>query len=705
MRGPEQLVLHKHDTPSLGKRSWPFKRASLGQIWSLPFLDAQPLVLAFAICAGAIFYFSLGVEPSYITILVSFIIVLIAYLSARRLPVPQVVALGTLIALDVGIGVLSSKLRVMRVAAPSITAPIGPVMIEGWVQSVEPGAKGNRLRLRVHAIAGVEADDTPKFARVTHRLSLNVSPGRFVRCWSVLRPPPAPSLQGDYDFQRQAWFEQLGGVGYVQGRCRGGTLGAPTDLRGRLALEVASLRRKLAVYVNNRAGTRGGGFAAAIVSGDRSFMSTADQDALRGSGLAHLLAISGLHMGIVGGMIFLILKRAFSMIEPLALRIAVQKPAALGALFASLVYLILSGASVSTQRAFIMSAVVFGAVLFDRAAISLRSFAIAMIAVLILQPESCMTPGFQMSFAASGALIATYEAWTARRIASARQLGTVSYTFASLIVTSTVAAVATAPFAIYHFDRVAALGLLANFLAMPVITFVAAPAAAFALMTAPVGGADLGLGVLGQSLSVVLEIAQWCSRAGAAGLTFGKAMPPIALLLLSSALVLAIVSRGLWRACMAAPLIAGAVWVWSSAPATLLHWSVSGDLFVANAKGDMTRYELEEGDGLSPLRYSKLIASSACDEGDCELATPIGIISVRRNTYSDIPCDSPGVVAFVSIDADESVSIRNPNCVPAYAWQDVRDGNSLTVKYGSDATLTRVAVSCFDRPWRHCTPN
>lgn len=198
-------------------------------------------------------------------------------------------------------------------------------MIEGWVQSVEPGTKGNRLRLRVHAIAGVDTSDTPKFARVTHRLSLNVSPGRFVRCWSVLRPPPAPSLQGDYDFQRQAWFEQLGGVGYVQGRCRGGTLGAPVDLRAQLALKVASFRRKLAVYVNEKAGARGGGFAAAIVSGDRSFMSTTDQEALRGSGLAHLLAISGLHMGIVGGMIFLILKRVFAMIEPLALRIAVQK--------------------------------------------------------------------------------------------------------------------------------------------------------------------------------------------------------------------------------------------------------------------------------------------------------------------------------------------------------------------------------------------
>lgn len=325
-----------------------------------------------------------------------------------------------------------------------------------------------------------------------------------------------------------------------------------------------------------------------------------------------------------------------------------------------------------------------------------------MIAVLLLQPESVMTPGFQMSFAASGALIATYEAWTARRINSAKRMGSVPYTFASLIVTSTVAAVATAPFAIYHFDRVAALGLLANFLAMPVITFVAAPAAAFSLMTAPIGGADLGLGVLGRSLAVVLDIAEWCSRAGAAGLTFGKAMPPVALLFLSGALVLAIASRGFWRAFMAAPLVAGAIWIWSAAPATLLHWSISGDLYVASAEGDMIRYELKGGDGLSPLRYSKLIANNGCGEDDCELETPIGIISVRHGAYIGIPCFSTGVIAFISTDVDADVSRRNIDCVPTYAWRDVKGGSSLTVKYGSDATLNRVSAFCAQRPWRQC---
>jgi competence protein ComEC len=172
---------------------------------------------------------------------------------------------------------------------------------------------------------------------------------------------------------------------------------------------------------------------------------------------------------------------------------------------------------------------VFGAVLADRAALSLRSYAIAMILVVLLQPESVMTPGFQMSFAASGALIATYEAWSRRRAERERILGPTTFTWASLFVTSLVAGMATAPFAIYHFDRVAAFGLLANLLAMPIITFVSAPLAALSLILTPFGFGDVGLRLFGYSLEAVLAIANWCSSLPAAAWTLPKSMPAVTL--------------------------------------------------------------------------------------------------------------------------------------------------------------------------------
>ena len=211
-----------------------------------------------------------------------------------------------------------------------------------------------------------------------------------------------------------------------------------------------------------RVAARSRAAAAALASGDRSFLTEADQIALRGAGLAHLLAISGLHMGLVGGLVFLIVWRGLALIEPLALRLSVKKPAACAALIACASYMIISGGSVSTQRAFVMASVFFGAVLLDRAALSQRSVAIAMIILLLLAPWSVLTPGFQMSFAATSVLIATYEGWRQRRQARGHSPRTpVTFWLKSLIVTSTVTSLATAPYAIYHFERFAGFGVAA----------------------------------------------------------------------------------------------------------------------------------------------------------------------------------------------------------------------------------------------------
>ena len=306
------------------------------------------------------------------------------------------------------IGALSGGLATQRVAHATIPSEIGPVLLEGWVERALPASRGVRLRLKVHAIDGLDESLTPPIVRVTHISSLETEPGRFVRCWVVLRPPPAPVIQGDYAFDRQAWYSGLGAVGYVQGRCRGGAGGAPDSILAATTLEISQARRQLAKHVFEAAGARSGGFAAALSSGDRSFMSETDQEALRGAGLAHLLAISGLHMGIVGGLVFLLVWRGLAFIEPIALRVPVKKIGALAALLACAIYLILSGASISTQRAFVMAAILFGAVLIDRTSLSLRSLAIAMMIILAVAPWRVLTPGFQMSFAATGALLAPY---------------------------------------------------------------------------------------------------------------------------------------------------------------------------------------------------------------------------------------------------------------------------------------------------------
>ena len=116
--------------------------------------------------------------------------------------------------------------------------------------------------------------------------------------------------------------------------------------------------------------------------------------ALRASNLAHLLAISGMHMGILAAFIFATLRYGFALWPTAALYWPTKKMAAIGALIAAAGYLALSGGNVSTERAFVMVAVMLVAVLFDRRALTLRAVAIAALIVLTLRPEALFGPGF-----------------------------------------------------------------------------------------------------------------------------------------------------------------------------------------------------------------------------------------------------------------------------------------------------------------------
>ena len=692
MRAEISSAVHKHKVAPEGKGAGRDLDSVWARMWSIASIDARPLLFAFSLCAGAAAYFLAPDEPILALCGLAWLGAGVLLLATRRLVALTGLYVLAVILFGMVTGFAAGALRTHMVAAPVVSDATRPVMLEGWVAGVEPGKKGPRLRIEVHAIAGFSPEASPRFVRLTHMAQLEVAPGRFVRCWAVLRPPPAPMLPGDYDFQRQAYFEQLGAVGYVQGRCRGGTLGAPSNLADHLGIALSTFRRNLAAHVNVAAGERAGGFAAALISGDRSFMRNDDQEALRGSGLAHLLAISGLHMGIVGGLVFFLTRKALALIAPLALRVSVQKPAAMTALLASLAYLVLSGASVSTQRAFIMSAVVFGAVLFDRAAISMRSFAIAMIAVVLLQPESVMTPGFQMSFAASGALIATYEAWTHRRAGQEKVLGQIPYAWASLVMTSVVAAAATAPFALYHFDRLAGLGLIANLLAMPVISFVSAPSAALALLLTPLGMGDAGLRLFGYSLELVLAIAHWCVELAPAKVSTSTAMPGSSLTLFALALALVTTARGAGRILLCFMAVAPAAWLWTASPQLMVHWSASGEVFVRGADNGMQRIGFADGDGLAPLRYSALEAT-ACGDLPCRLETPAGAIVLSEGGGCRAAPDA--VLVLTLSDAPDA-------CPNAYHWTAVSKAGGLTARLGDSGLGVQVGTACRNRPWRPC---
>lgn len=664
----------------------------------------QPLYFALGMCAGASVYFTLPAEPSMLSsFLVAALTASLILFVMSRWDTPAGVRILLVVTLGAVTGFSIAKAHTRLRAPPVLTQTLGPVMLEGWLTDVEPGKNGKRLRLTVHAMAGLSPQQAPQHVRLTHSNRLEVEPGRFVRCWAVLRPPPQPEFPGDYPFNRQAFFEGLDAVGYVMGRCRGGPLGAQVNATSRLETEIGAIRRSLARHVNEEAGPRAGGFAAALTSGDRSFMSQADMEALRNSGLAHLLAISGLHLGIVGALVYFAVRRTLSTWEWLALRVPAQKPAAAAALMATALYLVLSGASISTQRAFIMAAIVFLAILLDRSPLSLRTFALAMIAVLLLQPASVMTPGFQMSFAATGALIATYEAWSRRAaaIGETRRRGLL-FALKSLVVTSAVGAAATAPFALYHFDRVAPLGLLANLLAMPIFSFISAPAAGLALVTWPVGLSDLCLAVFGWSLERVLAIAHWASLAGDGGLELGGPMPPSVLILLILGLIGACLGiTAQQRFGLSAAALAASALVWMLSPQAVVHWSSSGDAYVVTKERGVLRVPLADGEGLAPLHYADITASSDCLNDGCDFRTAAGRILIGAPDWIDERCDESAAIIL----SKKSLPPDCGNGAMVVLWEEIIKDGAATILSDVTGTLDMYRPKCGRRPWTPCLKN
>ena len=374
--------------------------------------------------------------------------------------------------------------------------------VEGQVIAVDRSASdAPRITLRAVRLDTVAPARTPTRVRLSLFAGETPVPGAWVMTTAHLSPPQSPAEPGGFDFRRHAWFLQLGAVGYSR---------VPVLQSAQAAtLPVASLRRAVSDWVRAQMPPRTGGVAAALITGDRAAVPGAVIDALRASNLAHLLAISGLHMGLFAGLIFATLRRGFALWPRLALRYPIKKIAACFALVAGFGYLLLSGANVATERAFIMVAMMLLAVVLDRRALSIRAVAIAALLVLLRRPETLLSPGFQMSFAATLALVCVFQG--AQRLVTPGQRGlwgAVLRWGAALVVSSLVAGLATAPFGAAHFNMVSHYGLVANLLAVPVMGAVVVPGAVLALCLAPLGASAFGFWIMSKGLSWILTVAE-----------------------------------------------------------------------------------------------------------------------------------------------------------------------------------------------------
>lgn len=487
------------------------------------------------------------------------------------------------------LGVLAVGLRAHSLAAPVLGFRYyGPV--EGRIVVIDRSSSDHiRLTLDRVVLSRTAPLRTPEKVRISlhgDQRFLAPEPGQLIIVTAHLAAPEGPVEPGGFDFRRLAFFDRLGAVGYA----RTPALLLAPPAAGEQWLN--RLRAKIRESVEARIPDDPGAFAAALLTGDRAGIGQEVLEDLRRSNLSHLLAISGLHMGLLAGFVFAALRYGVALIPALALRVNSRKLAAAVAIAAGWGYLLLSGGNVATERAFVMVTVMLGAVLFDRRALTLRSVALAAVVLLLIQPETLTEAGFQMSFAATTALVAGFAALRGRM----RKMPWWARPIFTLVFASFLAGAATAPVSAAIFNRVAGYGLIANLLAVPVMGMAVMPAAVMAGVLAPLGLEAPALWIMQLGTTWILHVAQWV--AGFEGAVQGVAAPPHWVLpVMALGGLWLILWRGWVRLAGVAPmLVALAAWSLAERPPLLI--SADGGLIGLYRNGTRS-LSAEKGAGYS----------------------------------------------------------------------------------------------------------
>lgn len=359
-----------------------------------------------------------------------------------------------------------------------------------------------RVRMILRPLA---RDDVPPRIRVAvddDALPAGVDVGARIALRARLMPPAPPAVPGAYDFARAAWFMRLGATGRLLGDMR---VERAAPARG------AGIRHRLTAHILSRLPQAEGGIAAAFVTGDEGGIDETDAEAMRRSGLAHLLSISGLHVSAVIAAAFFLTLRLLALSPRLALNLPLVQIAAGAGALAGVGYTWLAGAEVPTIRSCVGALLVLGAMVIGREALSLRLVATGALLVLLLWPEALVGPSFQLSFAAVIALVALHESPWARRILARRDEGRVramARSLFGLLLSGLVIELVLMPIALFHFHRAGMLGALANLIAIPLTTFVIMPLEAMALALDMAGLGEPLWWLTGKAIALLLMLAR-----------------------------------------------------------------------------------------------------------------------------------------------------------------------------------------------------
>jgi competence protein ComEC len=611
---------------------------------------------------GVVVYFTADQEPVWWVAGALAAFAMTAAYRLRASPIGFPVAIGCA---AVAAGFATAALKSRLIDHPILLTPAYSVSVSGFVEAREERERSDRIVVRVAAMEGARLTERPECVRLTVRKGAAPAVGAFISLKARLNPPASPFRPGGYDLARDLYFQRIGATGLAPGRIN--VMPPPVAPGPRLAFATAIEAIRDAIDGRIRAAVKGdaGSIASALITGKRDALSAPVFDAMFISGVGHVLSISGYHMALVAGVVFFIVRAALALFPALALRYPIKKWAAMAALAAATFYLVLSGAEVATQRSYIMTAVVLVGVMADRPTLTMRTIAVAALAVMLIVPEAVIHPSFQMSFAATLALIATYERgipWAASapdtplgaRIAlwGAREITV-------LVIASLVAGLATTPYAAYHFHRMAPYGVIANLLAMPIISALSMPAGLLALVAMPFGFDAPLWRLMGLGIDWMVAVAIWVANLpGAVGHV--PAFGVEAMLLATAGLIVICLLRSPLRFIGAGFVAAGCAAALMTARPDILV-SAGGDVVaVRGADGRLSAVKsgsdtlsvrewlAADGDDRTPTDRT-VAAGFACDPDGCVARLPDGIAVALSRTAAAFADDCTRAALIVTL--------------------------------------------------------
>ncbi len=539
-------------------------------------------------------------------------------------------------------------------AAAWVVLPRTAVVVEGRVSGVDVLPEGRRVTVDGARLDGGAVLGRAVRVRLKRGDAGAVAVGDVVRVRALLRAPGPPEYPGGWDTQRDAFFSGMGGYGYAIGaveRVAAGGGGVWAGVRAGIAGRV--LRGLPGVE---------GGIAATVLTGLGTAIPPGDRAAFQDSGLAHLLAVAGLHIGIVMGLVFAGVRFGLALWERAALYWATREVAAVAALVAGAGYLALTGGHVPILRSFAMAGVVTLGVLTGRRAVSVRGLAVAAVVLMVIAPESVVGVSFQMSFAAVLTLVAGYE--VLRPVLATLGAGSwwrgAGLHVSGLVLTSLLAGTASLPFAAYHFGKATLFYVPANLVAVPVTAFWVMPWGLVSLGLMPVGLERVGLVPMGWGIDALLWVAH--GVAGWPGAVVAvRQMPGWGLVLVSVGLAWAGLWRGWVRLGGLVPVVVGVVApLFLRAPDVLV--TPEAGLIAVRGVGGVV---VSEGRGVSGFEREApgrvfgvgVAGDGLCGGAGCRVRVREGVVVVAREAGA-VDCAASVLVTAVRLDGGCGAGVR-----------------------------------------------